>query len=119
MSVEALPSDASRDEQPLDDFRARLVIPAATRYLRLARLTAAGLAGDLGFRVDSVEDLRVAVDELCAVIIDGTPAGTMLELTYREHDDGLVIDMTDTRSTGLRPPEPASPLVRDSSYYLG
>ena len=34
-------------------------------------------------------------------------------------DDGLVIDMTDTRSTGLRPPEPASPLVRDSSYYLG
>ena len=34
-------------------------------------------------------------------------------------DDGLVIDMTDTRSAGLRPPEPASPLVRDSSYYLG
>ena len=36
------------------------------------------------------------------------------------HDDnGLVIDVTDTRSTGTKPPEPTSPRVQDSSYYLG
>ena len=34
-------------------------------------------------------------------------------------DDGLVIDMTDIRSKGSKPPEPTSPRVRDSSYYLG
>ena len=44
----------------------RLVIPARSRYLRLARLTAAGIAGDLGFSLEAIEDLRVAVDEACA-----------------------------------------------------
>ena len=34
-------------------------------------------------------------------------------------DDGLVIDMTDARSTDSHAPEPTSPRVRDSSYYLG
>ena len=34
-------------------------------FLRLARVTAAGLAGRLGFSFDEVEDLRLAIDELC------------------------------------------------------
>jgi len=43
----------------------RLTVPAAPEYLRLVRLTAAGLASRLGFTFDEVEDLRIAVDELC------------------------------------------------------
>ena len=43
----------------------RLVVPAAPEYLRLVRLTAAGLASRMGFTFDEVEDLRIAVDELC------------------------------------------------------
>jgi len=84
------PSDAPASSA--DGFSARLTIPAATRFLRLARLTAAGLAGDLGFLVDAVEDLRVAVDELSALIIDGAPAGAHLELTYVERGDALVVE---------------------------
>ena len=34
-------------------------------FLRLARVTAAGLASRLGFTFDQVEDLRLAIDELC------------------------------------------------------
>jgi serine/threonine-protein kinase RsbW len=75
-----------------DEPEVRLTIPAAARYLRIARLTVAGLAGDLGYSVDDIEDLRVAVDELSASIIDGTPPGTDLEITYREVDGGMVID---------------------------
>jgi len=70
----------------------RLVIPASARFLRLARLTAAGLAGDLGYRVDAIEDLRVAADELCAAIINGAAPGTELSLTYREITGGLLIE---------------------------
>ena len=84
-------SDAAH-EATTNGFSARLTIPAASRYLRLARLTAAGLAGDVGFRVDAVEDLRVAVDELSALIIEDAAEGTLLELTYREHGAGLVIE---------------------------
>jgi len=49
----------------------RLTIPARSRYLRLARLTAAGIASDLSFSLQGIEDLRVAVDEACAVLIEG------------------------------------------------
>ncbi len=68
-----------------------LVIPAAPRYLRLARLTAAGLAGDLGFPVDAIEDLRVSVDELCAAVIEGLDSSASLRLTYRETNGALEI----------------------------
>jgi len=68
-----------------------LSIPASSRYLRLARLTASGLAGDLGFPVEAIEDLRVAVDELCAALIDGIDDATSLHLTYAEIDGGLEI----------------------------
>jgi serine/threonine-protein kinase RsbW len=72
--------------------RVQLVIPATSRYLRLARLTAAGLAGDLGCSVEAIDDLRIAVDELCAAVIDGMTPDSELELIYREQDDALVVE---------------------------
>src|SRR5690348_6873398 len=76
------------------DPAVHLVIPATSRYLRLARLTAAGLAGDLGYPVDAIEDLRIAVDELCAAIIEETPPSAELALVYLETDEGLVVEGT-------------------------
>jgi len=69
----------------------RVVVPAQARYLRIARLTAAGVATDLDFDLRDIEDLRVAVDEMCAVIIDGADPGAELELRYRVIDDQLEI----------------------------
>jgi serine/threonine-protein kinase RsbW len=87
-----------------DDPQVHLVIPATSRYLRLARLTAAGLAGDLGFPMDAIEDLRIAVDELCAAIIEDTSSTAELELTYRESDGGLVVEGT-CRAKSTQAPE--------------
>lgn len=70
----------------------RLVIPAESRYLRLARLTAAGLAGDLGYGTDAIEDLRIAVDELCAAVIEGCAPGAELTVRYRDVDGVLLVD---------------------------
>ena len=72
--------------------RVHLTIPASARYLRLARLTAAGLAGDLGYPVDAIEDLRIAVDELCAAVIEGVPGAASLELVYQEVGGNLVVE---------------------------
>src|SRR5207244_330326 len=65
----------------------RLVVPAAPEYLRLVRLTAAGMASRLGFTFDEVEDLRIAVDELCFHLlggVDGDPSdeARTMDLTY-------------------------------------
>ena len=87
----------------------RLVVPAAPEYLRLVRLTAAGLASRLGFNFDEVEDLRIAVDELCFHLLggagdeDGDGDGRTMDLTYSAGEDFITI----TGSTGLTGPVPA------------
>jgi serine/threonine-protein kinase RsbW len=73
-----------------------LVIPARSRYLRLARLTAAGIGADLGFGIDDIEDLRVAVDEACAKLIQGCTddeheSDHHIELRYQVFGDRLAI----------------------------
>jgi serine/threonine-protein kinase RsbW len=90
----------------------RLIVPAAPEYLRLVRLTAAGLASRLGFTFDEVEDLRIAVDELCFHLlgeseVNGGPPDEprTMDLTYSAGADYISI----TGSTGLNGdvPEPS------------
>lgn len=69
----------------------RIVIPAHNRFLRVARLTAAGIAGDLGFGLQDLDDVRVAVDELCAVIIHDVDPNAEIELRYVIGEDHLEI----------------------------
>ena len=70
----------------------RLSLPAELRFLRIARLTAAGIAGELGFGLQDVEDVRVAVDEMCAALIEDAAPGTELEISYRVSDRTLEVD---------------------------
>jgi hypothetical protein len=70
----------------------RLLVPAMPEFLRLARVTAAGLAGRLGFSYDEVEDLRLAIDELCFGLTGPTGRRGTVELRYVLGDDGLVVE---------------------------
>jgi hypothetical protein len=54
----------------------RLTVPAAPSSVRLARLVAAGVAADAGLSIDDTEDLRIAVSELVALLIEGAPEDT-------------------------------------------
>lgn len=70
----------------------RLTMPATPQLLRVARLTAAGLASRLGFSFDQVEDLKIAVDELCFAMVGSRGGEGNLTLDYRLDGDGLVIE---------------------------
>ena len=55
-----------------------LTLPAAPEFVRLARLTCAGLATRIGMGYDEVEDLRIAVGEACSLLIGaGARKGTL------------------------------------------
>ena len=58
-----------------------LSIPVRADLVVLARLTAATVASRAGFGVDEIEDLRLAVEELCLSVVDGDDGGR-LHLTY-------------------------------------
>ncbi|MGH9010235.1 MAG: hypothetical protein ACRDYF_10375 [Acidimicrobiia bacterium] len=100
-----------RDEQLRTGGDVRLVVPASPEYLRLVRLTAAGMASRLGFTFDEVEDLRIAVDELCFHLLgesdDVIPSdeGRTMDLVYSAGADSITI----TGRTGLSGavPEPS------------
>ncbi len=44
--------------------------PPDVRYVRVVRLTTSGLASMCGFDLDAIEDLKVAVDEVCSTLIE-------------------------------------------------
>lgn len=69
-----------------------VTLPASTAYLRHVRVLTATVADDLGFDVEAIESLRVAVDELCALAItDIDGDGGTLTLTLDTDADGLVL----------------------------
>ncbi len=69
----------------------RLTVPATTEFLRLARVTATGLASRLGFTYDEVEDLRLAIDELCFALIGSKGRVGTVVLRYGIAAEGLEV----------------------------
>jgi serine/threonine-protein kinase RsbW len=69
----------------------RLIVPASPEFLRLARITAAGLASRLGFTLDQVEDLRLAIDELCFGPTGPNGRDGLVALSYLVRDDALEV----------------------------
>jgi len=69
----------------------RLVIPAKPEFLGLARVTAGGLATRLGFTYDQVEDLRLAVDEMCFALTGARGRDGTLELRFELTEAGIAI----------------------------
>ncbi len=67
-----------------------ITVPATPAYLRHLRVVAATMADDLGFDVDAIESLRVAVDELCALSIADATAEATLSLTMESGANGLL-----------------------------
>jgi serine/threonine-protein kinase RsbW len=69
----------------------RLSVPASLEYVRIVRLTGSGVASRLGFDVDEIENLRVAIDELASMVVERSSGGT-LDLSFVTADGELRID---------------------------
>lgn len=50
--------------------RIGLVLPYKAEYVSVARLTVSGIASRIGFDIETVEDIKVAVSEVCSRIIN-------------------------------------------------
>jgi serine/threonine-protein kinase RsbW len=54
-----------------------LSLPVRSELLVLARITAATMASRADFDIEEIEDLRLAVDELCLSVVGGARSGTV------------------------------------------
>jgi serine/threonine-protein kinase RsbW len=79
-------------------------MPADGAYLSVLRTATAGLAARLDFTLDDIEDMRIAVDEACAMLLSQAIPGSSLECSFALSPD----DMTITVSVPCLNPRPPS-----------
>ena len=95
-----------------DYTEVRLAVPATPEFLRLARLTVAGVASRMGFTYDEVEDLRIAIDELCFALVGTAGREGNIELRYSLDAEDLVVEGLGTFTEPLPVVATLSPLSR-------
>ncbi len=84
---------AGRADAPVRD-QVTIKLPADGAYLSVLRTTTAGLAARLDFTLDEIEDMRIAVDEACAMLLSQAIPGSGLECTFKLGGDTMTVSVT-------------------------
>jgi serine/threonine-protein kinase RsbW len=78
-------------------------LPAAGAYLSVLRTATAGLAARLDFTLDEIEDLRIAVDEACAMLLAQAVPGADLDCTFSLDGDSMRVGVSVLTLDGKQP----------------
>lgn len=95
-------------EPVIEDDVVLLTVPADVGYLGVLRTATAGLAARLHFALDEIEDLRIAVDEACAMLLAVASRGAELECRFSVTDDALSVEVAVNTVRGARLPAESS-----------
>jgi serine/threonine-protein kinase RsbW len=91
-----------------------LKFPASFEYIRLARLVASGLAAQVNFNLDDIEDLRIAVDELCSALVEAAADRTSTVTVAFRVDDQQIQMEADVPTVGAN----GSYVIDDISSHI-
>jgi serine/threonine-protein kinase RsbW len=86
--VTARPGDSATRDQ------VTVRMPADGAYLSVLRTATAGLAARLDFTLDDIEDMRIAVDEACAMLLSQAIPGSSLECSFTLSGDDMTISVS-------------------------
>ncbi len=81
-----------------------LAVPATGAYLGVLRTATAGLAARLHFTLDEIEDLRIAVDEACAILLVLAAPGAELCCRFTVTDATLTVEAAVSAGPAARLP---------------
>jgi serine/threonine-protein kinase RsbW len=95
-------------EPTLEDDVVLLSVPADGGYLGVLRTATAGLAARLHFALDEIEDLRIAVDEACAMLLAVATPDAELRCRFAVTEDALTVEVTVPTVRGARLPAESS-----------
>jgi serine/threonine-protein kinase RsbW len=90
--VTQVASDTSTTDQQADVVL--LAVPASGAWLGVLRTATASLASRLQFTLDEIEDLRIAVDEACAILLALASLEAVLSCRFTVTGDALTVDAT-------------------------
>lgn len=90
------------NERPEGDI-VEVRVPADGAYVGTLRLTAASLAARCDLTVDDIEDLRLAVDEACSLLLPSASPGSTLDARFELARGLLSVTATVATTTQASP----------------
>lgn len=99
MTDDAAPATATTAGDDVVELR----LPADSAYLSVLRTATAGLAARLDFTLDEIEDLRIAVDEACALLLPDAVPDASMTCSFALSDRSLAVTVTVPSRTGRVP----------------
>jgi anti-sigma regulatory factor (Ser/Thr protein kinase) len=82
---------------PTPSGMTELKVPAQTEFIGLAKRVATSLGGLLGFNLEKIDELSIAVTQACGSVIEAAAEawgpGATLRLSFSPTDDGLQVDV--------------------------
>ena len=96
---------AEGDHPPREEVQDQVTIqmPAEGAYLSVLRTATAGLAARLDFTLDEIEDLRIAVDEACSILLADAADRADLVCQFSLSSDALDITVCMPTRSGRLP----------------
>ncbi|HWC33666.1 MAG TPA: anti-sigma regulatory factor [Mycobacteriales bacterium] len=80
-----------------------ITLPASSAYLTVLRTATAGLAARLDFTIDEIEDLRIAVDEACAMLLPQALPGADISCEFQLDGDAMTVTVSVLTVDGEEP----------------
>jgi serine/threonine-protein kinase RsbW len=80
-----------------------ITLPADSAYLSVLRTATAGLAARLDFTIDEIEDLRIAVDEACAMLLPQAVTGADITCEFRLEEASIRVGVSVLTVDGEQP----------------
>jgi serine/threonine-protein kinase RsbW len=77
----------------IDNFETiELILPFKAEYVSTARLTASSVASKMGFNIEEVEDIKVALSEVCSKLVSrGSKVVDSYRIVFKLFKDKLTI----------------------------
>lgn len=72
-----------------------MTIPNQAQYVSIARLTATVIANTLGFDIDEIEDIKVAIGEACNNAVMHGNKSSNITLDFQIHEGRFFVEITD------------------------
>ena len=95
---DSVPTESGTAQADRDTTQDHVTVcmPAEGAYLSVLRTATAGLAARLDFTLDEIEDLRIAVDEACAMLLSQAIPGTNLDCAFDLDAEAMTITVSVT-----------------------
>ncbi|AUG58927.1 ATP-binding protein [Acetivibrio saccincola] len=69
-----------------------LVLPFKAGYVSVARLVASGVGSRIGFDIEAIEDIKVAISEVCNKLVSiGSKVSDCYKIVYSVSEEGLKV----------------------------